>query len=170
MQKKQKKRKMKTENKTEKNKLVIKKELIAIIVIVIVFVAIGAIFIFSNNQEITENYSSNRTIEVKDSVKKEISECLRENEVTKNIIFIYSEDCVYSQKNIEWIEKIKDKVVMVSVAETEKMIMIMNCLPTLELEGTPIYICTKNMERHVGSFNSESELKSFIEKCDRVIK
>lgn len=145
------------------------------IIIILGFLAILAIvalyLIISQNN--TKEYSQypeiNNSIYIHTTVKEiNSSECISKSGITENVIYIYSDDCVYSQRNTPWVKELisqGERIRMISTSDTEELLKVMNCILNFELEGTPTYLCIKNMSTHKGIFNSESELIKFINDC-----
>lgn len=157
------------EKKTNKNKL--RKELIAVLVI-IGFIVLSAIYLIFINQNVESNVlhtTQNLTILINQKNKQErsIEKCLSDIGIYENIVFIYSEDCIYSQKNLPWVITMKDqtKIKMIATSNVTELIQFMNCMNSFELDGTPTYICLRNLKVHSGMFDSESELKAFVDAC-----
>ncbi|MEM3407960.1 MAG: hypothetical protein QXW80_00830 [Candidatus Micrarchaeia archaeon] len=145
------------------------RSIIAVLIILVFIAFISLIILFRENQEgqINNVNKTNVSIIIKQSAGKTTTECLTGYGINESVIYIYGEDCVYSQKNTPWIAKMKTEynIRMISTENTEQLIKFMNCMNSFELEGTPTYICLKNSQIHIGSFNSESELNLFLSQC-----
>ncbi|MEM4589645.1 MAG: hypothetical protein QXK21_00025 [Candidatus Micrarchaeia archaeon] len=145
------------------------KDMIAVLIILVFIAFVSLIILFRENQEgqINTENKTNISIIIKQNVGKTTKECLAGYGINESVIYIYGEDCVYSQKNTPWVAKMKTEydIRMINTEEIEQLIKFMNCMNSFELEGTPTYICLKNSQIYIGSFNSESELNSFLSQC-----
>ncbi|MEM3369497.1 MAG: hypothetical protein QXF07_00540 [Candidatus Micrarchaeia archaeon] len=143
--------------------------IIAVLIILVFIAFVSLIILLRENQESyinTEN-KTNISIIIKQNTGKTTTECLAGYGINESVIYIYGKDCVYSQKNTPWVTKMKTEydIRMINTEDTEQLIKFMNCMNSFELEGTPTYICLKNSQIHIGSFNSESELNLFLSQC-----
>ncbi|MCX8202493.1 MAG: hypothetical protein N3G74_01665 [Candidatus Micrarchaeota archaeon] len=136
-------------------------------ILLLVFLA-GIYLMSAENDSAAESQSwFNASVVVNYSAGKTMSECLAQIGISENLVYIYSDTCVYSQRNTPWIREINPEkgVRMINIENAEQLIKFMNCMPKFELEGTPTYICIPNSKVHVGSFDSKSELMLFAENC-----
>lgn len=157
------------ESNENKDKKMINKGTVAVLIIVAFIAFVSLIILLRQNQEDQANIGNkaNVSIIIKQNTGKTMAECLSEYGINESIIYIYGDDCVYSQKNTPWVSKIKTEynIRMINTKDTEELIRFMNCIGSFELEGTPTYVCLKNSQTHVGSFDSESEMNLFIAQC-----
>ncbi|MEM4134089.1 MAG: hypothetical protein QXO35_03675 [Candidatus Micrarchaeia archaeon] len=145
------------------------KVIIAVLIILVFIAFVSLLILFTENQEdqINIENNTNASIIIKQSTIRTTTECLAGYGINESVIYIYGDDCVYSQKNTHWVAKMKTEynIRMINTEDVEQLIKFMNCMNSFELEGTPTFICLKNSQIHIGSFNSESELNLFLSQC-----
>lgn len=141
-------------------------EVILILGLVAILAFIGIFLILSGEEQKPKIPASNASIVINEESKTTQDMCLSSKGITEDVIYIYQENCVYSQRNTPWVLELKNQssIRMIDYKNTEEFIGFMNCF-NFNFEGTPTYICLKNSKIHPGSFDSKSELIAFINDC-----
>jgi hypothetical protein len=114
-------------------------------------------------QEIGVVTNENNSIE-------DINTCLARYSLTnKNVFFIYSDTCTYSNEMKPWVQQLEGKgnsFVWVNTKNSSAMQIVTTCLSgILRYEGTPEFICPANEKSFTGAFSSINELEDFVINC-----
>ncbi len=143
----------------------------AIALLIFLVAAYVAIQALSGNEDNSANdRQSNSSLVIDENTKTETHvRCLSRNGIASDVLYIYGQDCSYSQENTPWVNELIAEgysIFMLDTADTNLMLAAYNCLYGIaSFEGTPEYVCIKTNKTHLGSFSLKSEIIAFIESC-----
>lgn len=137
--------------------------------IIIYFIAPGMLGIAKTNVA-SVNASEFNVVITSEGNPMGMSECLSNNGLNESrIIYIYSDNCMYAQSNTPWVIDLNNNgydIYMANTNDPETMNVVTSCLSRVaQLSGTPEFICPAKNESVLGPFNSETDLKEFVNSC-----
>ena len=117
-----------------------------------------------------DSRQSNSSLVIDGNAKTETHvQCLARNGIVSDAVYIYGQDCSYSQDNTPWVTELVSEgysISMLEASDTSAMLAAYNCLSGIaSFEGTPEYVCLKTNATHLGSFSLKSEIVAFMNSC-----